>query len=317
MAEFDLSAFTFGEDEGKTMALGVTGLAEHLTRLETDAERRRKKQRIVELKYKVLAALGFDTERIRDLLSERTKTWDETKRNALLIELAFAAPFAPYEVKVTSAHRELALAELAEHLGLSRQRVADIDESIKSARKSHRHIPWSKIAAGAIVGTAVVAVGGWVAAPYLAALLGEAAGLAGAAAVAHGLALLGGGSLAAGGAGMAGGMALVTTVAGAAGGIGVGGGTALWQMGKIAAVSELVKLQVSYREVLLRSHLRSWMKDRIIERLRAQLEVLRKQIADEATLNDRGVPRIENLEAIARGYADAISWLEKQSGTQQ
>lgn len=317
MVEIDLSAFTFGEEDGKTLALGVTRLAERLTEVETEAKRREKKERVVELKHKVLEALGFDVRSVGGALLERVDAWDETKKTAFLVELAFAAPFAPFELKVTAEQRELALSELAESLGLSRQRVTEIDEAIKSARKAHRHIPWAKIAAGAVVGTVVVAVGGWVAAPYLAALLGEAAGLAGAAAVAHGLALLGGGSLAAGGAGMAGGMALVTAVAGAAGGLGVGGGTTLWQMGKVVAVSELVKLQVSYREVLLRGHLRSATKDVIIDRLRTQLETLRCEIAAEEALNDRGGPRVENLQAIAQGYADAIEWIGKQSEAQQ
>jgi hypothetical protein len=86
----------------------------------------------------------------------------------------------------------------------------------------------------------VVAAGGYLAAPLIAGYVGAAAGLSGAAAVAHGLALLGGGSLAAGGAGMAGGMLLVTSAGAAVGNVGTGGAAALWSAGYAAAGSGYV-----------------------------------------------------------------------------
>lgn len=71
-----------------------------------------------------------------------------------------------------------------------------------------------------VVGAAIVAVTAGAAAPAIGAVLGNAAGLSGAAATAHGLALLGGGAVAAGGGGVAAGTAVVVT----AGGI-IGAGT--------------------------------------------------------------------------------------------
>lgn len=53
---------------------------------------------------------------------------------------------------------------------------------------------------------------------------------------------------------MAGGMALLTTMGAGVGAVGLGGATALWNAGYAAAVTELVKLHASYREILLRGH---------------------------------------------------------------
>ena len=215
-------------------------------------------------------------------------------------------------MKVSEDQHEQALGMVASRIGLPVQRARDVLESIRSARKAHKHIAGGKNAVGAVLGAVVIAGGGYLAAPLIAGYLGGAAGLSGAAAVSHGLALLGGGSLAAGGAGMAGGMMLVTSAGAAVGGLGVGGGAALWSAGNAAALSELVKLQVSYREVLLRSHLRAEQAAYVIEALVRQREELRARIHEEKEMNDPGAARVEDLEKTDRGYGDAITWLEEQ-----
>lgn len=315
--QIDLAAFTFGEEEASIIAVGLTVLAARLAEEERNEERRAKKWRIVGKKVEVLRTLGIEVVGetavvLTRFLRRKVEPWDEAKRNALLIELAFASPFAPYDVKVSGDRYEARLGELCEHLGLDAKRAAEVLEAIASARKAHRHIAWGKIAVGAVLGTVVAAAGGYLAAPMLAGYLGAAAGLTGAAAVSHGLALLGGGSLAAGGAGIAGGMALVTSVGAAVGGVGAGGATALWSAGYAAALSELVKLQVSYKEVLLRAHLREGVAARIIEDLAQQLEDVRARVGEETALNDSGAPRLEEFEKIEQGYVDTIAWLKKQ-----
>lgn len=92
----------------------------------------------------------------------------------------------------------------------------------QSAEKAHRKVNWMKAGAIGLGGAAVLALGGWMAAPLIGGAVGAAMGLSGAAATSAGLALLGGGSLAAGGAGMAGGVLLMTAV-GTAAGVGLGG----------------------------------------------------------------------------------------------
>ncbi len=81
---------------------------------------------------------------------------------------------------------------------------------------------WAKLAGGVIGGGALIAAGGWVAAPLIGGVLGWLGGLSGAAATSAGLAWMGGGSLAAGGFGMAGGQ-IAVAVAGGLGGAALGG----------------------------------------------------------------------------------------------
>jgi hypothetical protein len=313
--EINLAAFTFGEEEARALALAVTEIAAMLVDAEKDTARHARKVRIVQEKRRYLATVGIEAPiaaQWTEALQRRVAGWDETKRTALLIEVAFAAPFAPYEVKVGDDDHRKALGEIASILGLAPSRAPEILDAIRSAKKAHRHIPWARIAVGTVVGAVVVAAGGYFAAPLIAGYLGAAAGLSGAAAVAHGLALLGGGSLAAGGAGMAGGMLLVTSAGAAVGSVGAGGAAALWSAGYAAALSEIVKLQVSYREVLLRSHLRAEQAATVIERLVRQRDDLRATIAMEREMNDPGAARVEDLEKTERGYTDAIAWIEEQ-----
>lgn len=318
--QFD-SAFMFGDEDASTVALALTAVASTLSERETDSDRQVRKAKIVGLKLQLLSKLDrgvqetFTTPtQLFVALAGRVEVWPETKRDALLIEVAFASPFAPYDVQVTDKQHREALRVFAEGVGLSARRADEIMAAIASARRAHTHVEWGKLAAGIVIGSVVMAAGGYLAAPLIAAQLGAAAGLSGAAAVSHGLALLGGGSLALGGGGMAGGMALITTMGFGVGAVGVGGATALWNAGYAAAVTELVKLQVSYREILLRGHLREHVAAQVIEDLIAQRDELRRKIVEEKALNDSGAPRVKELERIERGYVDAIGWLKHETG---
>ena len=308
-----LSELAFDEDDALTVAVGVTYVAQMAARREQDTDRKSRKEAAIAQKLQVLekAGLGMDAVQLKSRFKDRVSRWSSHKRSALLVELAFASPFAPYELKVTDKHLTWALGRAASVLGLTAARVAEIQDAIRSARKVHRHIAWGKIGVSAVVGALVFAVGGFALAPVLAGALGSAAGLSGAAAISHGLALLGGGSLALGGTGMAGGLIAVTAGGGAVGGAGLGGAVALWNAGYAAAVTELVKLQVSYREVLLRAQLREGEAASVIERLNAQIEALNKQLETERGLNDPGAKRIEEMERIERAYRDALAWMKR------
>lgn len=107
-------------------------------------------------------------------------------------------------------------------LGLDDELSGYFSNLKQSAEKAHRKVNWLKAGAIGLGGAAVLALGGWMAAPLIGGAVGAAMGLSGAAATSAGLALLGGGSLAAGGAGMAGGVLLMTAV-GTAAGVGLGG----------------------------------------------------------------------------------------------
>lgn len=315
--QFCSIAFTFNEHEARLLALGLTTFAAMLAEVDTDDERRKRKLRVVGLKLDLLRQVGLDVSAPAGgdcsaaTLTAQLSAWDETKRNALLIEIAFADPFAPYEIKVRSKDHAEQLALFCPAIGLAPERAGQVLESMDAARKAHRNVAWGKIAVPAVLGAVVVASGGYAGAPLITAHLGAVAGLSGAAAVSHGLALLGGGSLAVGGAGVAGGMALVTASSAVAG-ASAGAAAALWNAGCAAAVGELIKLQVSYKEVLLRAQPRNTEAGEVVESLLRHCTQLESKLEEERTLNDTGAQRIKELERILLAYRYTIQWLSRQ-----
>jgi len=158
----------------------------------------------------------------------------------------------------------------------------------------------------------VVGVGAFALAPIIAAAIGSAAGLSGAAATSYGLALLGGGSLATGGAGMAGGLWLVTGVGAAAGLIGGSGSAALYEMGAAQARAELTRLQVAFKMTLLASQVDIIKAQAVISSLDAQLGNLRESLAEERKLNDANSARVEDLKHKVLAIEESLAWMRAQ-----
>ena len=305
----------FGESEAKVLSAAITYVDWHLTEAESGEERKSKKQRVVREKQKALDGLNVVAVCEDDLsayIKNSVSGWSEAKRTILLVEACLAHPFAPYELRFDRSDQARALKNLARLLSLPDTKPEEVLASLKSARKAHKHIAWGKVAVLSVFGAMVVGLGGYIAAPVIAAQLGAAAGLSGAAAVAHGLALLGGGSLAAGGAGMAGGLWLVTGVGATLGGAGLGGGMLLFNLGHAAALNELVKLQVTFHQVVIKSQLREIKAAKIIETLIDQQEELRTQLDHERELNEKNATRLKEIEKLVRAYEDSIRWMKKQ-----
>lgn len=195
----NISAFTFDEEEARVIALAVTTYAACLTAAEAKPDRQRKKVRNLEKKLQVLDTVGVHFTQaptcgqLCEALSRQVQGWTEDKRNALLIDVAFSDPFSPYQLETSEKDKREQLGVLCGAIGLAAKRSDQVLDAIADARKAHRNIAWGKVATSALLGAIVLAAGGYVAAPLIAAQLGAAAGLGGAAAVSHGLALLGGG----------------------------------------------------------------------------------------------------------------------------
>jgi molybdopterin converting factor small subunit len=218
----------------------------------------------------------------------------------------------PYELSYSTKVFEKAWSELGSKMGVKESMLKKIRDSAEAARSAHRHINWLKI--GLVGGgiAALCAVGGWFAAPALASMLGTAAGLSGAAAVAHGLALLGGGTLAAGGAGMAGGMWLVTTAAAGAAGLFATTAQVAFSMGKQQFMTEVVKLQVSLKVRVAEQQLSVAVAQSKIAELQEQRKKLEKILEEERLLNDENSQRLKDLEAKVQAVTDALKWLRKE-----
>ncbi|MDT0631398.1 hypothetical protein [Rubrivirga litoralis] len=306
------------EDHVYSFAIAVGGLslANELAKAETNDDRRKKKGRVVRLKRDLIReAFPEETDgaqTLSQIVGRMPTDLPDDHRTTLLIDLAFSNPFAPYELKFGDSNFCDALKTVSKRVGVPTERVDDVLKTKKEALKAHRNLNVGKVLAIGIGGAVLVGIGGYAAAPILAAKLGAAAGLSGAAATAHGLALLGGGTLAAGGAGMAGGLYLVTGTAIAVGGTAMGGGAFLIQLGAAGAKAELVKLQTSYREVLLHNQLHTKKASEAIRALEKDRQEVQETLDKEQKLNEKNSARLKDLEATVEALDNAIKWMKSE-----
>lgn len=304
------------DDYGRAIAAASLLYAELLVELEKDAERRERKSRVVAKKRDMLRETFPDETSALTLHGDEWKLiqgrLDRELSIRLLIDLVFSNPYAPFELEIRPADARKALGTLAEKIGLA---SADLDRILKSredALKAHRHIEWKKVATWGIGGVVAVGLGGWIAAPLLGGMIGTAAGLSGIAATKFGLAVLGGGSLALGGAGMAGGMWLVTAAGIAIGGTAFGGGALLLQIGAAASKVELVKLQISYREMILGGQTEARKAQEVVAALARQRDEIKTKLQEERALNDANSARLKDMEETLRAVEDAIGWMKAE-----
>lgn len=302
-----------------SISIGTLILANELSGLEKDEERKEKKEKVVARKFQLLQEAFADEtaglEHVNQLYSRLIGLYSGDKAITFLIDLAFAAPFAPYELASRKRDFKKVMGKAGILVGVPGEAVENILETKEDALTAHRNIQWSKVAGYGALGFAVVATGGFLVAPAIGTALGAAAGLSGAAATAHGLAILGGGSLALGGTGMAGGLWLVTGV-GAAVGLGIGGGsTVLLQLGAAGAKAELTKLQVCYKEVIIGDQLQLRKAQETIRKLMENKEGIEQILEEERSLNDKNAQRLKDLEEIFQALGNAIDWMEEKRKT--
>lgn len=320
-------------DHRYSFAIGLANLAMgiDLAEREEDRERRKRMGKVVAKKWDMLGeafeddlpAIGLsgtgapvpELSDIERALQDATAAWPQEHRLSLLIDLAMSAPFAPYELRVSSKDLREALITAARGVALRVDHVDEVLETRRDALSAHKNLNWAKIAAYGVTGTVIIAAGGWVVAPAIAGALGTAAGLGGAAATAHGLALLGGGSLAAGGFGMAGGMWLVAGAGGVVGAVAGGGGRALMELGAGQARVELVKLQVTFKMQLLHTHGAMAKAQNVAARLTETQTELEARLEEERQLNDRNAQRLKDIDATLVALKNAQRWIQEQEGT--
>ena len=297
-------------------AAASTIMARELTGMETNAERKTKKQRVLKKKWECFGLTfpqyAAELRSLPDLDAFVRRDLPQHKAISLLVDLLFSDPFSPYELKSDRKDFHNTLVAVAKLLGVSAERVDHLEKTQKEAMRAHKHVAWGKVVLWGAGGTIVLAVGGWFAAPWIAGGIGAAAGLSGAAATSYGLAILGGGSLALGGSGMAGGIWIVTGAAATIGGGAFGGGTLLLQVGEANAKIELLKLQVSYREGLLRTQAELGKAQSVITGLETRRKEIEAKLEEEAELNDKNAHRIKELAAILLAVEDSLKWIKKQ-----
>lgn len=304
-------SFELDEAARHVMAAALLYIDLDLFNAESDAERKKKKGAVIDRKRSTFQLAHEDAQfwmksgaELIAYISTATSDWPQEKRNFVLVETCFTPPFYPYELNFAEKDHTRSLSALAAALGLGTDEPERVMKSMKSAESAHRHINYWKVA-GMVTAGALV---GYFAAPVVGAWIGAAAGLNGAAAVAHGLAILGGGSLAAGGAGMFGGVVMVA----GAGAVGAGGGMYLVELGHARAIGELIRLQVTFRHVISASQLREGKMIAIIDKLRMQEKELCKNLEAERAMNEKNANRIKEIERVIEAYNDSIAWFKKQ-----
>lgn len=299
------------------LALGSVICAHTIAQKHDDKDRRLKMQRVRDEK---LAAIrnGWPAQAgdVRNVTSAkaclRDLDLDGAQKRTLLIDLDFSDPFAPYELKFDEDDLDHGLHAVADVLRVPSQFIDEITQTRKQASRAHKKRSLAVTVAFGLGGAALLAAGGWMAAPVIAGYLGASAGLAGATATAHGLALLGGGTLAAGGAGMAGGMAVVAGGGAALGGVMGGGGALLFQLGGASTQTELLKLQVTFKAVVLGHQQDTRKAQVIIGGLRDRENEVRKLLKEQERLNDEKSQTIRELTTIIEALERSRGWIQEQ-----
>ena len=118
--------------------------------------------------------------------------------------------------------------------------------------------------------------------------------------------------LAAGGAGMTGGLWLVSGVGGALGLVGGAGGRGMYELGVNQLRIEVVKLQVSYKFMLLDQQIDTAKAQRIMASLGERIEELKQRIEIENAINDENSDRVSDLEEKLSLLLSGHEWMEEQ-----
>ena len=252
-------------------------------------------------------SLGINREKIDSLFEETAgrKYWEifSVISNTRFRELFFSELIDLTYIKgfqTQSEENELKL--IARYIGiLDKKTETMLENGYFTAQGIDRRIGTASVAAKAgitigavVVGAAIMALTAGAAAPAIGAVFGNAAGLSGAAATAHGLAFLGGGALAAGGGVAAGTAAIVT-----AGGI-IGAGTGAISMsvaGNIANAHDKKQLKAYVIKEMKAKKTEQEITENLIEAIEIQKE--RIKALEEAHASQRDIMHasetIENL----------------------
>ena len=248
---------------------------------------------------------------LEKILNEKTSGNSKAWRYLILLECTLFTPYYPLEQqesyddnfvdKIKKAFGSLSLNENSRKTSLIMiAELLNIDiKYIDIFRKRHQEALrslsgfWKKVLLAGGIGM-LVAVAAFFAAP----------GLAGAAAFSAGMAALGGGAIAAGGFGIAGGIAVL--VGGAlllGGGVGVGIGT-LAASSSVIVLTELAKMEVVLKEIILGIQHDIQMMQEIIMNLNDSLNEMQKEVVKLKMENEKNKEKIKNLE-------ESIEYLKK------
>lgn len=258
---------------------------------------------------------------LEKILNEKTSGNSKAWRYLILLECTLFTPYYPLEQqesyddnfvdKIKKAFGSLSLNENSRKTSLIMiAELLNIDiKYIDIFRKRHQEALrslsgfWKKVLLAGGIGMLVAVAIALLFINPIAAFF-AAPGLAGAAAFSAGMAALGGGAIAAGGFGIAGGIAVL--VGGAlllGGGVGVGIGT-LAASSSVIVLTELAKMEVVLKEIILGIQHDIQMMQEIIMNLNDSLNEMQKEVVKLKMENEKNKEKIKNLE-------ESIEYLKK------
>ena len=267
----------------------------------------------------------LEPEKLLDkILNEETFGYSKAWRYLILLECTLFIPYYPLEQqepdnnyffdKIKKAFGGLSLNEnsqktsltiIAELLNINNKYIDIFRKRYQEALRSLSGF-WKKVllagGAGMLVAVAIVLL---FINPIAAAF--AAPGLAGAAAFSAGMAALGGGAIAAGGFGIAGGIAVL--VGGAlllGGGAGTGIGILAASSSSAIVLTELAKMEVVLKEIILGIQHDIQMLQEIIMNLNDSLNEMRKEVVKLKMENEKNKEKIKNLEESIEYLKEAI-----------
>ena len=251
---------------------------------------------------------------LEQILNEETSETIKAWRYLILLECTLFTPYYPLErlndtdqenfidkfkklfdgLSLNNESQKLSLIKIAELLNIDFKYIDIFRRRHQEALRSLSGF-WKKILLAGGTGMVVAVIITLLFINPIAGLF-AAPGLAGAVALNSGLAALGGGAIAAGGFGIAGGISVLVGGALLIGGsTGVGIGTLLASPSELV-LTELAKMEVVLKEIILGIQHDTKMMQEIIMKLNDNLNEMRKEVARLNIENKKNKEKIKNLE---------------------
>ena len=251
---------------------------------------------------------------LEQILNEETSETIKAWRYLILLECTLFTPYYPLErlndtdqenfidkfkklfdgLSLNNESQKLSLIKIAELLNIDFKYIDIFRRRHQEALRSLSGF-WKKILLSGGTGMVVAVIITLLFINPIAGLF-AAPGLAGAVALNSGLAALGGGAIAAGGFGIAGGISVLVGGALLIGGsTGVGIGTLLASPSELV-LTELAKMEVVLKEIILGIQHDTKMMQEIIMKLNDNLNEMRKEVARLNIENKKNKEKIKNLE---------------------
>ena len=294
------------------ISIATLYLLYELIECEKNEKRKNKKQRVLAQKkarlQQFFTDVSDDSLTQENIAQQLPKEFSREKATVFLIDLIYCDPFAPFDLKFKNNDLDKALLKLAGCINLSGEDVTRIQDSYQQAHRSHWHLQWKLLAFISLFGIVFLITGKGIQFLIRQSIQGIKGGVT-AFSPDYGLSGLAGGNLAVFGEEMAGGRWLITDVKKVVDDSNSGFYTPpLLRLLKSSDIKqELIKLQVTFKEVLLDNQQQA---QTIIDTLNKQQTKLEGRIEVEKNQNEKRSSRIQEVKNTHRYVEQTLKWMQ-------